>query len=200
MDETYLNILRMIQDGTISAEDGEKLLAALETGAEPNHQPQNGLLSVEEVAAGEDEEGSTKPPDWAHRTWLYLAAAGVLLMSLAGLVTVPLVQGGNRLGWLACTMPLMVFGALVFALAWWSRTARWLHVRVRNQGTRFNFSLPLSLRPAAWLIRLAQPWIPQLRDMAIDELILSLEELQGEGILAVEVNEGKGEEVQVYVA
>jgi hypothetical protein len=86
----------------------------------------------------------------------------------------------------------------VVALAWWSRTARWLHVRIRDEGTRINFSLPLPLSPAAWLVRLARPWVPQLRDTPVDELILSMAEMEDEGILALEVNEGEGEEVQVY--
>ena len=80
----------------------------------------------------------------------------------------------------------------------WSRTARWLHVRIRDEGTRVNFSLPLPLRPAAWLVRLARPWVPQLRDTPVDELILSMAEMEEEGILALEVSEGDGEEVQVY--
>ncbi len=37
-------------------------------------------------------------------------------------------------------------------------------------------SLPLPLRPAAWALRLARPWVPQLKDTAVDELILSLAE------------------------
>jgi hypothetical protein len=39
-----------------------------------------------------------------------------------------------------------------------------------------------------------------LRDIAIDEFIIALEELGGEGFLAVEVNECESEGVQVYVA
>jgi hypothetical protein len=39
-----------------------------------------------------------------------------------------------------------------------------------------------------------------LQDTALDELILSLAEADNkEGVLAVEVNEGAGEQVQVYL-
>ena len=92
----------------------------------------------------------------------------------------------------------MVFGGLVVALAWWSQSARWVHVRVRNQETRFRFSLPIPLRPIAWLARLARPWVPQMQDYPVDELILGLADMQEEDILAVEVND-EGEEVQVYL-
>jgi hypothetical protein len=75
-----------------------------------------------------------------------------------------------------------------------------LHVRVRDGEKRINISLPLPLRLAAWGVRLARPWVPQLRDTAVDELILSLAEADSqEGILAVEVNEGADEQVRVYL-
>jgi polyhydroxyalkanoate synthesis regulator phasin len=38
MDEAYLKILSMIQDGTISAEQGEMLLDALHRSSEPESQ------------------------------------------------------------------------------------------------------------------------------------------------------------------
>jgi CHASE2 domain-containing sensor protein len=97
-------------------------------------------------------------------------------------------------------VPLLIFGALVAGLTWWSRTARWLHVRVREEEQRINISLPLPLRPAAWALRLARPWVPQLKDTAVDELILSLAEADvEEEILIVEVDEGEGEQVEVRI-
>lgn len=193
MDEAYLKVLQMIQNGTISAEAGEKLLDALSWG-----KPENGTFTAGGAKADESEPLPVGPPPWVHRVWVYPLAAGVVLIGLAGMATSLLVQVEGGLGWLACTLPLMIFGALVVALASWSRTARWLHVRVRDQETRFNFSLPLPLRPAACLARLAGPWVPQLRDTPIDELILSLAEVEDEGTLAVELGEGEGEEVQIY--
>ena len=45
MDEAYLKILEMIQDGIISAEEGEKLLEALDSGSGPGDQPANDIPS-----------------------------------------------------------------------------------------------------------------------------------------------------------
>ena len=59
--------------------------------------------------------------------------------------------------------------------------------------------MPLPLRPAAWLVRLARPFVPQFRETAVDELILSLAEMDNEeGLLVVDVDEGEGERVQIY--
>lgn len=198
MEEEYHKVLQLIQEGVISAEEGAKLLDALDWGSKPDDQPENGTLPESRSLAGEADAFQGGPPAWIHWAWVYVLTGGVVILGLAGIATTLLVQGGSRLGWLVCTLPLIAFGALVVALAWWSRTARWLHVRIRDEGTRVNFSLPLPLRPAAWLVRLARPWVPQLRDTPVDELILSMAEMEEEGILALEVSEGDGEEVQVY--
>jgi hypothetical protein len=196
MDSAYLKVLQMIQDGVISAEEGAKLLDALEPGPQSAHQPP-GETSPDEGKAAPAPVG---PPAWARWVWVYPLAAGLGLLAIAGVFTGMVMRDGRQLGWLACTLPPMVFGALVMALAWWSRSARWLHVRVRDGEKRINVSLPLPLRLAAWGVRIARPWVPQLQDTAVDELILSLEEADGqEGILAVEVNEGTDEQVRVYL-
>jgi len=200
MDETYLKILQMIQDGIISATEGEKLLDALEGRTESGDQSESEVSSRGVAAGGGAKSAPVGPPAWTRRVWVYPLGGGLLLLALAGMVTAMLMRAGNHLGWLVCTLPLMVFGGLVVALAWWSRTARWLHVRVRDGGKRVSISLPLPLRPVIWVVRIARPWVPQLQDTALDELILSLAEADNkEGVLAVEVNEGAGEQVQVYL-
>ncbi len=196
MDEAYLKILQMIQDGTISAEEGARLLDALGQGPQPADQP-----AVEtSPSEGAPAAAPVGPPSWARWAWVYPLAAGLGLLAIAGIFTGLVMRDGRQLGWLVCTLPPMILGALVMALAWWSRSARWLHVRVRDGEKRINVSLPLPLRLAAWGVRLARPWVPQLRDTAVDELILSLAETDSrEGILAVEVNEGVDEQVRVYL-
>jgi hypothetical protein len=216
MNEAYLKILKMIQDGVISAEEGEKLLDALGgkawSGVVPvmtaptflpdgssSKPPHNDIGLGKGVLDDGSPVHQAGPPVWARRLWVYPLAGGVMIIGIAGMVTPLLVRDGSRLGWLACTLPLMIFGALVVALASWSRTARWLHVRIRDQETRFNFSLPLPLRPAAWLACWARPWFPPLRGTPIDELILSLADMQQEDVLVVEVSEREDEEVLVYL-
>jgi hypothetical protein len=150
MDETCFEILRMIEKGTISAEEGEMLLEALDPGPGPKDQltlePDTGW----QPASSEAETRSTRPPAWTQGVWIYPLAGGVVLVGLAGMATTLLVSVGVYLGWLACTLPLMALGGLVAVLAWWSQRARWVHVRVRNRETRFGFSLPVPLRPVAW--------------------------------------------------
>ena len=92
------------------------------------------------------------------------------------------------------------FGLTVVLLAFWSRTARWLHVRIRGE-QRVALSFPLPLRLAGWILRLVRPCAPQLEKTGLDEVILSLDEgLAGEGGFYVDVQDGEaGEQVQVYI-
>ena len=198
MDEAYFKILRMVESGTISAEEGEMLLDALNADPEPESGSVNGVLASSRTTAEENETWSSGPPAWAQRAWIYLLAGGVALVGLAGIATALLAGMGTHLGWLACTLPLMAFGGLVAALAWWSQSVRWIHLRVQDHDKRFRISLPLPLRPIAWLARLARPWVPQMRDYPVDELILGLADMEGEDSLSIEVND-EGESVQVYL-
>ncbi len=203
MSEATLEVLRMIEEGTITAEEGERLLAALSRGTRAGEQLEEGTSSPPTSGSTPIEEENGRmpggPPAGWQRFWIYPMMGGIALLALMGSLTDRLIGGGSRLGWLACTIPLMIFGGLVAGVAWWSTGARWLHLRIRDEGKHIKISLPLPLRLAAWLVRLVRPWVPQLQETAVDELILSLAEVDTEeGILMVEVAEGEGERVQVY--
>jgi len=202
MEDPYLKVLQMIENGTLTAAEGEKLLAAMET--EPADTSATSSPPPEVVAPPEvlpESPPPSGPPRVWRLIWVYPMIGGLIFLALAGLLTGTLIQGGKALGWLACTIPLMLLGTLVAVLAWWSRTARWLHVSVRGKDQNVRISLPLPLHLAAWALRLARPWVPQLRETALDEVILSLAEVDtSEGPLSVEVNdEEDGEEVRVYI-
>jgi hypothetical protein len=203
MSEATLKVLKMIEEGTISAQDGERLLAALKTegaegvedeiaaGAPPTPPPPPPDPVIEPVPVG--------PPQFWTQVWIYPLVVGIALLAGMGYLTNLLITGGEKLGWLVCTIPLALFGGLVALLAWWSSFSRWLHVRIQDDGKKINISLPLPLRPAAWLVRVVRPFVPELQEVPVDELILSLANLdKEEGLLMVDVDEGKGEKVQVY--
>jgi hypothetical protein len=195
MDDAYLKILQMIESGSISADEGERLLDALEA------EPDTTTIAPAEVLPAEPPTPPAGPPRSWQFLWVYPTIGGLLLLAGMGILTANLVQGGQALGWLACTIPLMLLGTLVAVLAWWSRTARWLHLSVRGPENNIRISLPLPLRLTAWVLRFLRPWIPPLRDTAVDEVIFALAEVDiSEGPLSVEVDdEEEGEEVRVYI-
>jgi len=104
-------------------------------------------------------------------------------------------------GWALCGWPIFATGVLVVATAWWLRTARWIHVRVRGK-ENVTISIPLPLRLTAWAFKIAKPFVPQFKDTGIDEVITSLGDTLGKGgqPIYVDVNdEEEGEHVQVYI-
>jgi CHASE2 domain-containing sensor protein len=104
-------------------------------------------------------------------------------------------------GWLVCGWIPMILGLLVMGLAWWSRYATWLHLRVHEgDGRRVAISLPVPLTLAAWVLRIARPFVPQLENTAVDEVILALRDSKtGDQPLMIDIDdEESGEKVQIY--
>ena len=207
MEDPSLKVLQMIQDGTISAEEGERLLEALgETRAAPAEEAGRpaepaARAQPEEVVWPAGEPGAPYgAPSWWRRAWVYVLAGGVVLLAAGGVWTGWLARGNAGLGWLGCTVPLLILGTAVILLAWWARMARWLHLRVRDEDKDIRISMPLPLRLTAWVLRIIRRWVPRLRETAVDELIMAMAEENARGnILTVEVNDDEDdEEVKIY--
>jgi hypothetical protein len=116
-------------------------------------------------------------------------------------------SGRVALFWALCCgwVPLLI-GLGIFTLGVWSRSARWLHLRIRNRksGRRtFALSLPLPLTLSAWILRLIRPYIPQLNETGVDEAILALRDGMNEKDdqpLYIDVqNEDDEEQVLIYI-
>ena len=191
MENRRLGILRRLEAGEIDAEEAAALLGA--------------LGSAEEAPAGEAIGVVQRPVErpagrWA-RFWIYPLAAGGAILALGALLLTLVFAAGAARGWLVCGWPLAVLGLAVVLLAIWSRRAKWLHLRVREEdGHRVAISFPLPLTLAVWVLRIAQPFVPQLRNTGVDDLIIALRKNpQGEPI-SIQVDEGdRGERVDITI-
>ena len=208
MSEEKLQILKMVEAGEIDAEEAAMLLAALrEPGPE-----------VEEEAPSSELEPDVLPPPaasaseatfaqearesrWA-RFWIYPMMAGGVALIL-GLLVIGLVYTSDAArGWLVCGWLPLLLGLTVVLLALWSRQAAWLHLRISEGGKRkMGFSFPLPLRLTAWVVRIAQPFVPQLRDTAMDDVIMALRDsaAHGEPLFIDVEDEEDGERVEIYI-
>jgi len=99
-------------------------------------------------------------------------------------------------------LPLLA-GIFLMALAWQSRSERWLHLRVEQPPgdwpRRIAISLPVA--PVAWVVRTFKGRITGLQEASVDELLRALEEnTSPENPLFIEVAEGEhGEHVQIFI-
>jgi len=211
-----MQILRMIEEKRITPKEGIKLLEALAYTEEnvSEQAPAEEEIDVGELPSvpeppppeseslGEAATDRAASPDLASfsHLWLIPLAAGVVLGAV-GLGLILLIQAASPGSFfLVCGLMPLLLGLAVVVLAFWSRTARWLHVRIRGE-QRISLSFPLPLRLTGWILRLVRPYVPQLEETGLDEVILSLDEsLGGEEYFYVDVQDDKdGEHVQVYI-
>jgi hypothetical protein len=107
-------------------------------------------------------------------------------------------------GWFGA-VPLLLVGIPLMTLGAVSRTSPWVHVRIRageDAGARrIAVSLPIPVRLVAWVLRTFGPWIPGLKDTAVDELVMALDgNVSTETPLYVKIDdEQDGEQIEVYL-
>jgi hypothetical protein len=225
-------ILEMIQSGKITSAEGLSLLNALteseeapslvgdrsseseilgehgviieDAAPEPPHQTYQ-----DEPLTGEVLEpvNATLPPDVAkwRRWWIIPLWVGVVITILGGLMRSWAQQTYGIGFWFACAWVPLLLGVVLIVMAWGSRTARWLHIRVRQSPGEWPqniaFSFPIPLRLTAWFLRLFGDFIPGLRGTSVDELIVALgDSTSPENPLFIEVEDDEdGERVEVFI-
>jgi hypothetical protein len=223
-----MQILEMIESGAITAEEGARLLQVIEGDADQEMSQDEAWQPLPDtIAAGEAqaEEESSIPetgevidddPDFSaeeinaridklRHWWLIPFWVGIGITIIGGLLMFWAYQASGLGFWFGCAWLPFLLGVAVMAFAVSSRTARWLHLRVRQQpGERpqtIAFSFPLPLRLAAWFVRNFGRFIPQLNRTGLDEMILALgRNTSPEMPFYIEVDEGdNGEKVQIYI-
>jgi len=202
MSEERKTILDMVASGKLSPEQGAALLKLVSAPSEEDTAPgeeQEASVAPEAPAVAEQTSHSGEPARFSG-LWKYPLGAGLilLLIGFAVVTSAHQLQRVNAWTWLCGWIPL-VLGLSVVTLAAWARTAHWIHLRVRDHGRNIALSLPLPLGLTAAVLRMARPFVPQLRDTSVDEAILALRDgLQGYEDITIDVRDDEeGESVQI---
>jgi len=221
-DQEREQVLKMIENGKISPEDGLKLMQTLEQTPVDDEVPAG---STETVAGSEPEAAARKNGDEAQaekvsfekdpridqvkstvrRLWQIPLWIGVLITILSAWGMYTLVHAARLNFWFFCLGVLLLLGVLVIVAAIGSRKARWIFVDVHQKPSekpaRIFLGFPLPLKLAAWFLRTFGHYIPDLEKMNVDEVIRVVEAgFTGKEPLVVNVDEGDdGERVQVYI-
>jgi len=172
--------------------------------------PPSPLASAEEPSPSPSAipASPASPPDDAkkwRRWWMIPLWIGVGVAAFGGLFMALAYQSSGAGFWFVCASVPMILGIVIIVLAWLSRSAPWLHLRVRQapgeKPERIAFSMPLPIRPAAWFLGVFGRWIPGLREQAWDEVIRAVgEKTSPENPLFIQVDEGEyGEKVEIYI-
>ena len=200
MNEERKQILKMVETGQITPEEGLTLLNAVQgatlSPSEPISDP------IPEPARNE-----ASSPSNFKGWWVYPTATGAVVMAVGAPLMALGLTDRTALFWAVCCgwVPFLI-GLTILTLGVWSRNARWLHLRVTNaDGKRRSFalSLPLPLTLAAWVLRFVRPHIPHFQETSIDEAILSLRDglkKDDDQPIFIDVQDNQdGERVTIYI-
>lgn len=212
-DQERAQVLKMIEEGKITPQEGLRLMQTLEeTHAEDEIQvvePETGEKSGREAQA----EWSALDADpriagvksAARRLWQIPLWIGISLTVLSAAGMYWIMQGPGTNLWLYClTLPLLL-GVGIIAAAVGSQKARWIFVDVQqkpgDRPQRIFFGFPLPLKLTAWCLRNFGHYIPSLKKTNIDEVIQVVETgFSSDEPLTVNVDEGdEGERVRVFI-
>lgn len=214
MNADWLEILSKVRAGEMSVEEAAARLensepgARLETGTLEAHpdagEPVEPLFAHVPYVSEEPDQPVQEDiqPDlgWWRNAWLILfwTGSGVIVLSA---LFMGWAYTGSRGFWMFCSWLPMLLGMLILALGWWSRQARWFHVRVNEaKGSKVSISAPLPLGLVSWFLRVFGPRIPSLREKHMDDMYMIFDALEeAEGPITVEVDDKDGEKVRVYI-
>ncbi len=200
-------ILQMLSDGIISAEEAGKLLEALKSqGADP-------IIIDDDAPHGDALEGeiitplSTQPPPELsryRRFWLipFLIAIGSILLSGMGLYLLYQSVNPAFLGFF-CLWAILLgafFSAVVLILA---QRSTWLYLNVEEQnGVKIRVAFPLPLSLVKWAVRMARPFVPADQFMHLQmaaSLVDMMQSSPDREPIAINVDDENGDRVQIYI-
>jgi hypothetical protein len=151
---------------------------------------------------------ATPPPDvrkWS-RWWLVPLWVGLAISIFGGIfMTLALRANPGFSFWLLCAIVPFALGILVMILAWLSRNAPWLHLRVQQapgeKPQRINISMPLPLGIIAWVFRHFGHYMKGMENFPVEDMIMAVSQsTSAENPLYIQVDEGEdGEKVEIFI-
>ena len=206
MSEERRRILQMIQDGTLSAAEAMELLEALD---EDDGAVETAVVSAYSQPLAGDIVSSNPPNlDRYRHFWKIPFLIAFAFLILTGLWLRSIYQSGEgaiTLGFI-CVWSFFMLAFVVTLLAFFSRRAAWLHVRVKEKkGRRIAISLPLPLGLVSWGIKIGHGFVDEATrmrmEMASEFIEAAKEEMKRPDAqpLMIDVDDDDGDQVQVFI-
>ncbi|MFH2038052.1 MAG: hypothetical protein ABIJ65_01320 [Chloroflexota bacterium] len=203
-------ILKMIEDGKITPEEGLRLMQVL--GDDPQDDSMEANVSTkfdtstpdaEEHPVSEPDPEISKTVEKARRLWMVPLWIGVIITTFGSWVMYKNIHPTDISAWFYCLgMPIFIMGVFIIVLGWSSKNARWIFVSVKQKPGDFpkriliGFPLPLTL--TSWFLRNFGHKIQGLGKIPVDQILEAIQ--HSNDPMVVNVDEGDdGEKVLVYI-
>jgi hypothetical protein len=203
MSEAEDQILNMLSEGKITAEEANTLLSALESDRAA------GIIAGDPVLTSQvvSDADQNIPPDMSRfQRFLRIPlviAAGSLLLSGLGLALMYQAAGQVALIGLLCIWSIFILALLVTLTIFFARRAAWLHVRIQEKnGRRIAISLPLPLRLANWVLTIARYYVPKEQAVYLQTAAVFVDEMRrnpDQEPIIINIDDDDGDKVQVFI-
>ena len=221
-DKEREQVLKMIESGRITPEEGLHLIEALEQDptvdqamteeagsvSESRTKPENDLDSSKaqtEKSSFETDPRINQVKSTVRRLWQVPLWIGFGFSILSAVGMYAIMRGPGMNFWFYFLILPLLLGVAILTAAVGSRKARWIFVNVHQKSgdkpAHFFLGFPLPLKLTAWFLGKFGSRIPSLNSTNVDEVIQVMETgFTGDEPLIVHVDEGNdGERVQVYI-
>jgi len=203
-DSERQQILKMIEEGKITADEGLKLMQALDDDV-----PEDALeVVVEQPLQGEPSDDSTKKEfqsrvNKLRRLWIIPVSIGLAFSVPGAWWMYQNVEAGLN-GWFIFAFLFFLFGVSLIALGAGSRTSRWLYVNVKEkpgsspQHIVIAFPIPTGL--IRWGVKNFGHHIPDRERAITDDVMKAVFESDAlDEPMLIDVKEEDGQHVRVYI-
>lgn len=213
-DESKIEILRRVEQNTLSIEEGAHLLEILERGSTQPEQAATTVVSA--VAGGTDPEAvnvvaypgtgaSLEVPAGWRAVWGIFIWLGIVFMGLTGFwLYSSYARAGLGVGFWFALFFLMISCAIVY-FGWQLLISRWVVFRIRSRGDdgdkNFSVWAPLPLHLARWIFHTFGGYMPEsVQSRHIEEILQELEQnLQPNEPFVIDIDGEKGSKASVNI-
>lgn len=199
MEQSKEQILQMLNEGSINAEEADRLLAAID---ETIIDDRDILPVAEPVDVSDMPDIHQLRETWQKGFWVSMAIMGISGTRLLSTRDNKrgFFSGIGRIGsWVVFSLGLV--GSL---LAYWSKGARWFFVHIEDNDKVIELNLPLPIHGLSWLLRRVEMMVEgeeaeQARMAAefIDAILAEMDSPTGDPIM-MDISD-EGQRVQLYV-
>jgi len=174
-DESKLEILRKVEDGTLSVDEGSDLIGILEAAKAASREPEFIQPPIEPEEPKIQPEAPKVSGCWKAAWSMILLGGAVLTAFSAYWVYQGYQNAGLGWGFWLSWIPFTI-GVFVMIFGWILLESPWLHVRIKTRDAgrlqKIVLSIPLPIRMVSWVFKtFGQYMPPEVREKGVEEIL-----------------------------